>query len=49
VLQFQLDPGTAFGYSGEGLEYTKRFAEKKFATPWKALASQYVFEPFGME
>lgn len=48
VLAFRRDPGTAFGYSGEGYEYTKRFAERKLAARWEALASRYVFEPFGM-
>jgi CubicO group peptidase (beta-lactamase class C family) len=47
VLAFQRDPGT-FGYSGEGYEYTRRFAQNKLATPWEALANQYVLQPLGM-
>ncbi|HEX6370963.1 MAG TPA: serine hydrolase domain-containing protein [Longimicrobium sp.] len=48
VLAFQRDPGTELGYSGEGFEYTRRFAQNKLATPWEALAERYVFRPFGM-
>lgn len=48
VLAFQRDPGTELGYSGEGFEYTRRFAQNKLGTSWEALASRYVFQPFGM-
>lgn len=48
VLKFQRDPGTALGYSGEGFEYVRRFAQNKLGTPWEALANQYVFQPLGM-
>jgi CubicO group peptidase (beta-lactamase class C family) len=48
VLAFQRDPGTALGYSGEGYEYVRRFAQNKLGTPWEALAEQYVLRPFGM-
>lgn len=48
VLAFERDPGTELGYSGEGFEYARRFAQNKLGTPWEALADQYVFKPFGM-
>lgn len=48
VLAFQRDPGTELGYSGEGYEYARRFAQQKLGTPWEALAEQYVLRPFGM-
>jgi CubicO group peptidase (beta-lactamase class C family) len=48
VLAFERDPGTVLGYSGEGYEYTRRFAQQKLAARWEALADQYVFRPFGM-
>ncbi|HEY0022891.1 MAG TPA: serine hydrolase domain-containing protein [Longimicrobium sp.] len=47
-LVFGGEPGATFGYSGEGYEYTRRFAQNKLGTPWEALASRYVFQPFGM-
>lgn len=48
VLKFDRDPGTELGYSGEGFEYARRFAQNKLGTPWEALAEQYVLRPFGM-
>jgi CubicO group peptidase (beta-lactamase class C family) len=48
VLKFQWQPGTAFGYSGEGYEYVARFAENKTGRKWEDLAQQYVFDPIGM-
>ena len=47
-LSFQRTPGTAYGYSGEGLEYVARFAEKKIGQPFEDLAQQLVFGPYGM-
>jgi CubicO group peptidase (beta-lactamase class C family) len=47
-LAFRSDPGTAFGYSGEGYDYLGRFAEKRLARSFEALASEYVFAPIGM-
>lgn len=47
-LAFGGEPGIAFGYSGEGFEYTRRFAQNKLGAPWEALAEQYVFRPLGM-
>ncbi|WP_420125935.1 serine hydrolase domain-containing protein [Longimicrobium sp.] len=48
VLAFERDPGTELGYSGEGFEYTRRFAQQKLGTPFEALVDQHVFRPFGM-
>ena len=47
-MAFERDPGTAFGYSGEGFEYLARFAERRTATPFEQLAELYVFRPAGM-
>jgi len=47
-LTFLFDPGTAFGYSGEGYEYVARFAEKKLGKNFEALAQEYLFGPVGM-
>jgi CubicO group peptidase (beta-lactamase class C family) len=47
-LTFKRAPGTAYGYSGEGLEYVARFAEKKTGQPFEALAQRMVFEPYRM-
>jgi CubicO group peptidase (beta-lactamase class C family) len=49
VLQFQWEPGTQFGYSGEGFDYVARFAEKKVGKPFEELAQTYVFGPIGMK
>lgn len=48
TLAFERDPGTALGYSGEGYEYARRFAQNKLGASWQALAERYVFQPFGM-
>jgi CubicO group peptidase (beta-lactamase class C family) len=47
-LAFLVDPGTRFGYSGEGFNYVARFAEKKTGETLEALADKYVFRPMGM-
>jgi CubicO group peptidase (beta-lactamase class C family) len=47
-LSFLRDPGTAFGYSGEGYQYVARFAEKKTGQPFEELAQSLVFGPAGM-
>jgi len=49
VLKFQWQPGTAFGYSGEGYDYVARFAENKTGRKWEELAQQYVFGPIDMK
>jgi len=48
-LAFRSDPGTAFGYSGEGYDYLGRFAEKRVGRSFEALAQEYVFGPIGMK
>jgi CubicO group peptidase (beta-lactamase class C family) len=47
-LAFASDPGTAFGYSGEGYDYLGRFAEKRVGKSFEALAQEYVLGPIGM-
>ena len=47
-LTFAFDPGTAFGYSGEGYDYVGRFAERRVGRSFEALAQEYVFGPAGM-
>jgi CubicO group peptidase (beta-lactamase class C family) len=47
-LTFIKDPGTGFGYSGEGYQYVARFAEKKTGKRFEQLAQQLVFDPAGM-
>ena len=47
-LQFLNDPGTAFGYSGEGFEYLMRFVEAKLGKPFPELVEAEVFEPMGI-
>jgi CubicO group peptidase (beta-lactamase class C family) len=48
VLEFQWEPGTKTGYSGEGYEYLARFVEKKTGQSFEDIAKQYVFAPIGM-
>jgi CubicO group peptidase (beta-lactamase class C family) len=48
VLPFGFDPGSRFGYSGEGYLYFQRALEKKTGLPLDALARREVFEPLGM-
>jgi len=47
-LIFHADPGTKFGYSGEGFEYLRKALEQKFGKPLAELSEQYVFGPAGM-
>lgn len=47
-LQFLSDPGTTFGYSGEGFEYLMRYVEAKLGTSFPELAKDEVFEPLGI-
>jgi CubicO group peptidase (beta-lactamase class C family) len=47
-LAFKKDPGTGFGYSGEGYQYVARFAEKKIGQPFEQMAQLLVFNPSGM-
>lgn len=47
-LAFENDPGTVYGYSGEGFEYLARAIENKLRRPFPELVETYVFEPSGM-
>jgi CubicO group peptidase (beta-lactamase class C family) len=47
-LGFLFDPGTKFGYSGEGYEYLRHALEHKFRTPLPHLADSILFKPLGM-
>jgi CubicO group peptidase (beta-lactamase class C family) len=47
-LAFEFEPGSAFGYSGEGFDYAGRFAERKLGKSFEALTQEYVFAPLGM-
>ena len=49
ALEFQWKPGTDTGYSGEGIDYVARFAERKTGVPFEQLAQQYVLDPIGMK
>jgi CubicO group peptidase (beta-lactamase class C family) len=48
VLQFQWEPGTRTGYSGEGYDYVARYAASKTGVDFEQLARTYVFDPAGM-
>lgn len=47
-LQFLADPGTSFGYSGEGFEYLMRFVEAKLGTSFPELVEAEVLAPMGI-
>ena len=47
-LAFEREPGTTWGYSGEGYQYVARFAEKKTNQGFEALAQSLLFEPQAM-
>ena len=47
-LAFEVDPGTRYGYSGEGFEYLRRALEAKFHQSLEQLASTQIFQPLGM-
>ncbi|MEL6538076.1 MAG: serine hydrolase domain-containing protein, partial [Bacteroidota bacterium] len=48
-LRFQFDPGTQFGYSGEGYEYLRRSLEAKQQSGFRSLVQENVFDPLHME
>lgn len=47
-LKFINEPGTTYGYSGEGFQYLAKFVEKKLGVPFEELVKDYVFKPVGM-
>jgi CubicO group peptidase (beta-lactamase class C family) len=48
-LKFLRDPGTGYGYSGEGYQYVAHFAEKKTGQSFEALADQYLLKADSLE
>jgi len=48
-LKFINEPGTKFGYSGEGFQYLAKYAENKLAVPFEQLVKSTIFIPLGME
>jgi len=48
-LQFLFEPGTKYGYSGEGFEYLRKALEKKFKKPLEQLANELILEPLQMK
>ncbi len=48
-LEFTADPGTRWGYSGEGFVLLQRVVERLTGSTLEALAQELVFEPLGME
>lgn len=47
-LSFDVDPGTRFGYSGEGFEYLRKALEHKFHKSLGQLSDSLLFRPLGM-
>lgn len=47
-LKFLHDPGTTYGYSGEGFEYLATFVEKKLGKDFGQLVREHVLEPVGI-
>jgi CubicO group peptidase (beta-lactamase class C family) len=47
-LGFIFDPGTKFGYSGEGFEYLRHALDHHFSTSLPHLADSILFKPLGM-
>lgn len=47
-LAFDVDPGTATRYSGEGYQYASRYAEHRTGQAFEALAARWLFAPAGM-
>ncbi|MGV7107147.1 serine hydrolase [Flavobacterium sp. U410] len=48
-LQFLTEPGTQYGYSGEGFEYLRKALEKKFKKSLAQLAKEFIFQPLNMK
>lgn len=49
VLQFQWEPGTSTGYSGEGMDYLARYLEARFDAPFNQIVREELFTPLGMD
>jgi CubicO group peptidase (beta-lactamase class C family) len=48
-LTFDRDPGTNFGYSGEGFQYLKKALESKFGKKLEKLVDSLLFKPLHMK
>ncbi len=48
-LTFDFEPGSGFGYSGEGYNYLMKALENKFKKPLEKLLDSLIFKPIGME
>ncbi len=48
-LSFESDPGSKYGYSGEGYEYLRKAVENRFRKSLEVLAEEMVFQPLGMD
>jgi CubicO group peptidase (beta-lactamase class C family) len=48
-LRFLHDPGSRYGYSGEGIEYVARYAESKLGIPFPDLVLAQVFDPLDID
>jgi CubicO group peptidase (beta-lactamase class C family) len=48
-LTIDFEPGTKFGYSGEGFEYLRKALFKKFNLPLEKLADSLIFRPLKMQ
>src|SRR5690606_12664820 len=48
-LQFLFEPGTKYGYSGEGFEYLRKALEKKFKKPLEEIAEELILDPLDMK
>ncbi|MBC2777303.1 serine hydrolase domain-containing protein [Parasphingopyxis marina] len=48
-LTFERDPGSGYGYSGEGFQYLYRAMEEKLGRSFPELAGRYLFAPLGIE
>lgn len=48
-LKFLRDPGTSYGYSGEGYNYAVRFIQKKTGSNFEDLATEVLFSSLGMK
>ncbi len=48
VLRILNEPGETYGYSGEGIEYVARYAEKKLGQDFESLVQQEIFTPLGL-
>lgn len=47
-LKFLHDPGSSYGYSGEGFEYLARYVEQKLGRDFGAVVNDVVIAPIGM-